>query len=83
MTTRAYCDTPGTVTVMVPVAWPVEPLLSVPVILMVKVPVWLYECVSEVAEPGRLSGVVPSPQFMLIDEMVPSGSVAVMIKVTG
>ena len=67
---------------MVPVAWPVEPLLSVPVILMVKVPVWLYECVSEVAEPDRLSGVVPSPQLTEIELTVPSLSLLENVAVT-
>ncbi len=82
MTTRAYCDTAGTVTVKAPVAWPVEPLLSVPLILMVKVPVWLYECVSEVAVPDRTSGVVPSPQLTLTETIEPSASVEEKATVT-
>jgi hypothetical protein len=32
--------------------------------------------------PGKLDGVVPSPQSTLIDEIVPSGSVEVKLAVT-
>ena len=34
------------------------------------------------AVPGKLDGVVPSPQLTLMDEMIPSGSVAVKVTVT-
>ena len=37
---------------------------------------------SEVAVPGRLSGVVPSPQLTLRVEIAPSGSVAENVTVT-
>ena len=37
---------------------------------------------SDVAEPARLSGVVLSPQLTIIEETVPSGSVAVKAAVT-
>lgn len=37
---------------------------------------------SDVAVPGRLSSVEPSPQFTLIEEIVPSGSVAPKVTVT-
>ena len=37
---------------------------------------------SEVAVPGRLSGVVPSPQLTLKEEIAPSGSVAENVTVT-
>jgi len=35
-----------------------------------------------VAVPGRPDGVVPSPQSMLMDETVPSGSVDAKLRVT-
>ncbi len=82
----------GEVTVNLVVAEPFEPLLSVAVIVMVKVwdnipPVLSYLWVSEVAVPGRLSGVDPSPQWTEKPAIVPvppgSGSVAVKDTVTG
>jgi len=68
--------------VSVAVAEPVEPLLSVAVtvivkLLLSKLPVEAYVWVSEVAEPVRLSTAVPSPQFTIIPEIVPSESVEV------
>ena len=38
--------------------------------------------VAEVAVPGKLDGVVPSPQSTLTEEIVPSGSVEVKLTVT-
>ena len=60
----------------------VDPLLSVPVIMMVKDPALVYECVSDVAEPASMSGADPSPQLTLIEEMMPSGSTAEKFTVT-
>ena len=67
-------------------AEPVEPLLSVAVTVIVKVceralPVFAYACVAEVALPGRLEEA-PSPHVTMIDDIVPSGSVAVNVTVT-
>ena len=39
-------------------------------------------CVSLVAEPERESGTLLSPQFTMMEEMVPSGSVAEKATVT-
>ena len=62
--------------------WVVDPLLSVPVIMMVKDPALVYECVSDVAEPASMSGADPSPQLTLMEEMVPSESTAEKFTVT-
>jgi hypothetical protein len=61
---------------------PVEPLLSVLVTVMVKLPALVYECVSEVAVPAIPVSVLPSPQLTEKDWMVPSGSVAENATVT-
>ena len=66
--------------------FPVEPLLSVALTVMVKlldanVPVELYLWVSLVAVPDRES-MVPSPQSTFIDVTVPSGSEADIVRVT-
>ena len=65
-----------------PVAWPVEPLLSVAVIVIVNALAVEYVCVSDVAVPARVSTAVPSPQLTVMEETVPSGSVAVKVAVT-
>ncbi len=67
-------------------AEPVDPLLSVAVTVIVKfsesaLPVFAYECVADVALPARLVEV-PSPHMTMIDDTVPSGSVAVKVTVT-
>lgn len=61
---------------------PEEPPLSVAATEMVKDPGDRYECESDVVVPGRLSTGDPSPQFTLIDETVPSASLAEKVTVT-
>src|SRR5205807_2157039 len=72
----------GVWTVMEPVFWPFEPLLSVAVIVIVNALAVEYVCVSDVAVPARVSTAVPSPQLTVMEETVPSGSVAVKVAVT-
>ena len=72
----------GTVTVTEPDAWPVEPLLSVQAIVIVKLLPEVYVCVSVAAVPARTSGADPSPQLTEMDEIVPSTSLAVNVTVT-
>lgn len=72
----------GDVTVSEVDADPEEPLLSVAATAIVKDPGDRYECVSDVAVPGRLSTVDPSPQLTLSDEIVPSESPAEKVTVT-
>jgi hypothetical protein len=72
----------GTVTVTEPIDWPVEPLLSVQAIVIVKLLPEVYVCVSVVAVPARKSAADPSPQLTEMDEIVPSASLAVNVTVT-
>ena len=57
-------------------SWLEDPLLSVAVMIMVKDPGLAYECVSEVDEAESMSGAEPSPQLIVKEDIVPSGSVA-------
>jgi hypothetical protein len=66
---------------------PVEPPLSVAVITIVNdcdlvLPVFAKLCVADVEVPGRLM-IAPSPQAIVKEETVPSGSVAAKLTVTG
>ena len=65
---------------------PVEPPLSVAVIVIVNdcdlaLPVFAKLCDADVEVPGRLT-IAPSPQAIVKEEIVPSGSVAAKLTVT-
>jgi len=86
---RLFTVTVGALSLAVSDPWaaPVEPLLSVAVTVIVKVwlgalPVEAYVWTSVVAVPGKLSIAVPSPQFTVTPETVPSVSVEVNLMVT-
>lgn len=69
-------------TVTVAVVCALDPLLSVAPIVTVKLPAVAYEWVSDVTVPARLSTVDPSPQLTVIEDIVPSLSLAVKVVVT-
>jgi hypothetical protein len=65
-----------------PVPCPVEPLLSVAVIVIMNLLAEVYVCVSDVAVPARTSGADVSPQLRVMDDIVPSASLATNVTVT-
>ncbi len=81
-TERMAVVLPGLLTVTGLLSCPVDPLLSVAVTVIVKVPVEPYECASEVAVPDIPVSVVPSPQLTVKEASVPSGSVPENVRVT-